>query len=390
MELKNEVFPLKKIILSLNDRIPQDRIDDFVNTAIENGITDFLVDNRHFLQKISSLEHVNIYSSNHDFNPQFLVLDMPTTDIIQNELEISEKSNYLIGIYHKLSSKEDEKAIIGLAKTYPDIAFIIAEPVGEWKILPFENLIAELLSIDILLFAKVHSIGDSDLMTKLLEVGVDGIVFSPTSIEKIKELNRIRGDLMKFQLVEAELKDIKTISKADRVCVDTTSLLKGNEGMLIGSTAKGFALIQAEVSDSSFASPRPFRVNAGDVSAYIIVPSFNEKGDFIVKTRYLSEIQSGDDVIIVNSEGNLRIVTVGRVKIETRPMVLLNLEITSNSEKTPLNVILQNAESVHLLKSDGSTAIPVTKIKRGDKILAYLGPGATHFGTAIKENIIEK
>ncbi len=381
---------MKKIILSLDNRIPQDHIDDFVNTAIENGITDFLVDDRHFFQKISTLAHVNIYSSNHDFNPQFLILDVPTDDIILTELESTGKSNFLIGIYHQLSSKEDERVIISLAKRYPDIAFIIVEPVGEWKVLPFENLIAELSTLDILLFAKVHSIEDSNLMTKLLEVGVDGLVFTPTSIEKIKELNRIRDDLMKFHLVEAELKDIKPISKADRVCVDTTSLLKDNEGMLVGSTAKGFALIQAEVTESSFANPRPFRVNAGDVSAYIIVPSFNEKGDLVVKTRYLSEIQSGDDVVIVNTEGNLRIVTVGRIKIETRPMVLLNFEIQSESEKILLNVILQNAESVHLMDSDGSRAIPVTKIKRGDKILAFLGPGATHFGTAIKENIIEK
>jgi 3-dehydroquinate synthase II len=315
---------------------------------------------------------------------------MPTDEIIQRELESNRKSNFLIGIYHTLSSKDDEIAIIDLAKKYPDIAFIIVEPVGEWKILPFENLIAELFSIDILLFAKVHSVEDSDLMTKLLEVGVDGIVFSPPTIDNIQDLNRIRGDLMKFQLVEAELKEIKPISKADRVCVDTTSLLKQNEGMLVGSTAKGFALIQAEVSDNSFTSPRPFRVNAGDVSAYVIVPSFNEKGDLIVKTRYLSEIQSGDDVIIVNTDGNLRIVTVGRVKIETRPMVLLNFEFKGDTKRISMNVILQNAESVHLLKSDGSGAIPVTKIKRGDKFLTYLGPGATHFGTPIKEKIIEK
>ncbi len=381
---------MKKIILSLNDRIPQDHIDDFVNTAIENGITDFLVDNRHFLKKITSLDHVNVYSSNNEFNPQFLVLDSPTEEILQNELESSRKLNYLIGTHHKLSSKEDEISIISFAKKNPDIAFIIIELANtEWKVLPFENLIAELLSVDILLFAQVHTIEDSDLMMKLLEVGVDGIVYTPSSIKNILDLNRLREDITKFNLVEAELINVKAISRADRVCVDTTSLLKKNEGMLIGSTAKAFALIQAEVSDNAFASSRPFRVNAGDVSAYILVPSFNEKGDLKPKTRYLSEIISGDDVIIVNTDGNLRIVTVGRVKIETRPMILLNLRISHESEEIALNVILQNAESVNLLKPDGST-IPVTKIKRGDHILSYIGPGATHFGTPIKETIIEK
>jgi len=29
-------------------------------------------------------------------------------------------------------------------------------------------------------------------------------------------------------------------------------------------------------------------------------------------------------------------------------------------------------------------------IKIGDEVLVHIGPGATHFGTAIKETIIEK
>jgi 3-dehydroquinate synthase II len=384
-------IPLKKIILSLNEEIPRNIIDDFVNTAIENGITDFFINNPFIKTKISSIEHVILYSSKPEFNPQFLVLESPLdANIIESEIESSKKSNYLIGLYHKLASKEDETEIIALAKKYTDIAFIIVELADtEWKILPFENLIAELLSVDILLFAKVNTLEDSELMSKLLELGVDGIVFTPHSVKDIGKLNQLTGDLTKFELNEAEILNIKPISKADRVCVDTTSILKVNEGMLVGSTANGFALIQAEVSENIFASPRPFRINAGDVSAYILVPSFNEKGDLQVKTRYLSEIQAGDDVIIVDTKGNLRIVTVGRVKIETRPMILLNLRIMHESHQIAMNVILQNAESVHLLKSD-NTSISVTKIKRGDRILSYIGPGATHFGTPIKETIIEK
>ncbi len=380
---------MKKIIISLNDTIPQDHIDDFVNTAINNGITDFFIDDQQILEKISSINQVNLYSRNPNLTPQFLILDTPNEETLKSELENSRTSNYLVGIYHKLSSKDDERAILSIAKKFPDIAVIIVEQIGDWKVIPYENLIADLISEDILLFANVFTLEDFDLMTKLLEVGVDGIVFSPVSAEKIQELNRLRGNITRLSLVEAELKNIKPISKADRVCVDTTSILNRNEGMLVGSTAKAFALIQAEVSKTGFTNSRPFRVNAGDVSAYILVPSFDEKGELKAKTKYLSELQSGDDVIIANTDGRLRIVTIGRVKIETRPMILLNLEIQSKSEKITLNVILQHAESVNLLKKDG-TPIPVTKIKHGDYILAYIGPGATHFGTPIKETIIEK
>ncbi|MBN2155737.1 MAG: 3-dehydroquinate synthase II [Candidatus Lokiarchaeota archaeon] len=381
---------MKKIILSLNDKIPEDSIDDFVNTALENGITDFKVENRHFYEQISSIEYVNIYSCDSTLHPQFLILNNPTEESIENELETSVHSNHLVGICHELASKEDEQNIISLAKKFPDIAFIIAELGNkEWKILPFENLIAELLSVDILLFASVESVEDSKLMTKLLEVGVDGIIFHPLQVDEIPKLNFLTRVTPTFDLIQAELVSIKPISKADRVCVDTTSILRENEGMLVGSTAKGFALIRAEVSDSIFTSSRPFRVNAGDVSAYIIVPSFDEKGDLSVRTKYLSEIKGGDDVIVVNLQGRMRIVTVGRAKIETRPMLLLNFQFLHGNEKDEFNVILQNAESVNLLKPDGNP-ISVTKIRRGDRILSYLGPSATHFGTPIKEMIIEK
>jgi 3-dehydroquinate synthase II len=381
---------LKKIILSLNTAIRENIIDDFVNTAIELGISDFIVDNNTIYEKITSVEHATIYSYCKRFNPQFLVLGTPNESEIEEELVESRKSNYLVGIHFMLSSKEDEKEIISLAKNFPDIAFIIVELANtEWKVLPFENLIAELLSVDILLFAKVHTIEDTNLMTRLLEVGVDGILYSPSSVKEIYDVFRIIREIPSFPLHHAELIDKKPISKADRVCVDTTSMLQANEGMLIGSTAKGFALIQAEVSESAFTSSRPFRVNAGDVSAYILVPSFDEKGQLKIKTRYLSELQAGDDVIIVNTAGKIRIVTIGRVKIENRPMILLNFILHHEEQSTPMNVILQNAETVHLIHPDG-TFLPVTKLKRGDTILAYLGPGATHFGIPIKEKIIEK
>ncbi len=45
-------------------------------------------------------------------------------------------------------------------------------------------------------------------MIKLLEVGVDGIVYTPSSIEDIEVLNRLRSDITNLDLVDAELIDI--------------------------------------------------------------------------------------------------------------------------------------------------------------------------------------
>ena len=107
------------------------------------------------------------------------------------------------------------------------------------------------------------------------------------------------------------------------------------------------------------------------------------------KTKYLSELKGGDKVIIVNYHGNARIVNVGRVKIETRPMLRFELEFKEKKGAVKLNYIGQNAETIRLISLDGQP-ISVVDLKVGDEVYIHLGPGATHFGTAIEEDIIEK
>ncbi len=128
-------------------------------------------------------------------------------------------------------------------------------------------------------------------------------------------------------------------------------------------------------------------MNAGDVSAYILVPSGDPKE--IYQTKYLSELKGGDKVLAINSEGDVRIVSVGRVKIETRPMLRFELEAQEADKEIKLSCICQNAETVRLLSAD-LKAIAVVNIKIGDSILVYIGSRATHFGSLIEETIIEK
>ena len=57
------------------------------------------------------------------------------------------------------------------------------------------------------------------------------------------------------------------------------------------------------------------------------------------------------------------------------------------SSKT-YNVILQNAETIKVVTPKGSES--VTKLKKGDKILAHLTSGGRHFGMKVEETITEK
>ncbi|MFX0070746.1 MAG: 3-dehydroquinate synthase II, partial [Candidatus Hermodarchaeota archaeon] len=220
-----------------------------------------------------------------------------------------------------------------------------------------------------------------------LEIGVDGVLMKPMNANDIVDLKNLIEAKFKVELTKAKVVKIENIPEAERVCVDTSSLLNVGEGMLVGSTAMGFVLVHAEVFETQFVSSRPFRVNAGDVSAYVLVP--DEDPERLYRSNYLSELKGGKKVLAVNYRGEARVVSIGRVKIETRPMLRFELEVLKNNIKIPINCICQNAETIRLVDQEGK-AKSVVDIKIGDEVLVHIGPGATHFGTAIKETIIEK
>ncbi len=84
-------------------------------------------------------------------------------------------------------------------------------------------------------------------------------------------------------------------------------------------------------------------------------------------------------------EGNGRAVVVGRAKIERRPMLLVEAEYQGKK----LSAVLQNAETIRLVKGDGSL-ISVVDLKEGDEILGYVEEAGRHFGMKVEETILEK
>ena len=367
---------MKKIILNFERKT--DNFKALVQEAFNMNLLNFMVSKETY-SELNQIERVTTFSRDIALPVKNLVFDN------LEQLKSSKKLEVNKGIQLELKVKADEQKVIELAK-FNDIDFIIVS-ASDWKIIPFENLIAQLQTSDTELIASVENLTEAELMLKTLEIGTDGILITPHDIDEILELKKLSVNGFNIELTKAKVINLQNIPESERVCVDTTSLLKPGEGMLVGSTAKGFTLVHAEVFETQFVSSRPFRVNAGDVSAYILVPS--DKEDKLYETKYLSELKGGDRVLVVNANGEGKIVTVGRVKIETRPMIRLELEIKDQGGKTKINYIGQNAETIRLVSSEG-VPISIVDIKIGDEVLAYLGPGATHFGTKIKETIIEK
>ncbi len=244
--------------------------------------------------------------------------------------------------------------------------------------IPLENLIAGLQKLDVEIIAGVQNAEEAKLALETLEHGSDGVLLDTDNPSEIKKVVAVRDESQQvvLELKPARVTRVKPLGMGDRVCVDTCSLLGVGEGMLVGSQSNGLFLVHAESEESEYVAARPFRVNAGPVHAYI------KTGE---KTRYLSELGAGDEVTVVDSKGRTRTVIVGRVKIERRPLMLVEAEVNGKIIKT----ILQNAETIKLVSPDG-WPVSIAELKEGDEVLVHYEEVARHFGMGIEETIIEK
>ena len=77
--------------------------------------------------------------------------------------------------------------------------------------------------------------------------------------------------------------------------------------------------------------------------------------------------------------------TVGRSKIERRPLILIEAEYEGKTIRT----LLQNAETIRIVDADDNP-LSVADIKVGDEVKVYVESNARHFGIAIDETIIEQ
>ena len=268
-----------------------------------------------------------------------------------------------------IRSTADEAEVIRLARQGP---VVVRTP--DWTIIPLENLVAQSANI----FVEVRDLEAAVTALGVLEKGVDGLVVATTDAGMLKQIARlVKETSPPVPLTTARLSRIKALSLGDRVCVDTCANLGRGEGMLVGNSSGGLFLVHAESLENPYVAPRPFRVNAGPVHAYIRVT-----GD---KTRYLGELAAGDDVLVVDYQGRTWPAVVGRVKVERRPLMLVAAEAGGQE----ITTILQNAETIRLTRPNGE-AVSIVSLKPGDEVLVALEETGRHFGHKIQETIVEK
>ena len=259
--------------------------------------------------------------------------------------------------------------------------------LGEWKMIPIENIIAACDGGPTNIAVRISSPEQVIGAAFALQIGVDALLVPDSIIETALIAKSQRGEVSTpqeenlsypFSLSELEVIEVKEGGVGDRVCVDLTTLLELGEGMLVGSSSSSMVLVHGETVESEFVPTRPFRVNAGAAHSYILMADST--------TKYLSELQMGDQVMVISSVGLKKSATVGRIKIEKRPFILFRWLDKNHNEA---GALLQQAETVRLVDTDGNLIL-ITQLKEGDTLKGWAGGSGRHIGIPISATVIER
>jgi len=249
--------------------------------------------------------------------------------------------------------------------------------------IPLELVIASLQSTKTILMKEIKdnkNVDDAIVSYGVMEYGAEGVIFSPTKHDTMSEfLERLSSRSHEPVPLEVGIvKNVKPAGMGYRACIDTATLFDDDEGMLVGSTSQGGILCCPEVFFLPYMELRPFRINAGAVHSYV----FNVNN----RTDYMSELKSGSQIMIVNANGRVRVAPVGRMKIEQRPLRLIEVEF---SGERLVSVLMQDDWHVRVF-SDKAKPLNISELKSGDKVLGYVTEIGRHVGIKIDEAIIEK
>ena len=249
--------------------------------------------------------------------------------------------------------------------------------------IPIENILAATDATPTKVAAQIRQPIQAQGAAFALDIGVDALLCDETCLEvalvvksmRLEQLSEVQSThsetTEQIKLETMTITEVQEGHSGDRVCIDLLSMLEEGEGLLIGSTARAFVLIHGETVPSKYVPTRPFRVNAGSVDAYTYLADGS--------TKYLCELTSGDSVLVVSKNGHSRAVTVGRMKIESRPFILLRFKDENANEG---HAFIQQAETVRLVLENGNVC-SVTNLEIGMRILGCTLSSTRHVGQSI-------
>ncbi len=248
--------------------------------------------------------------------------------------------------------------------------------------IPLELIIATLQATNTVLIKEItdrRDVDDAIVTLGVMEVGAEGVLFTPGSIALVDTL-KTRLDALgagSLELSVGTVTESRPAGMGYRSCIDLATLFSPTEGMIVGSTSQGGILCCPEVFFLPYMELRPFRVNAGGVHSYVY--------GFEDRTDYMTELKSGAPVMVVDKSGRTRRACVGRMKTELRPIRLIEVMFDGGKK---VSVLMQDDWHVRIFSADGEP-LNITALRPGDKVLGYVTEPGRHVGIRVSEHILE-
>lgn len=364
--------------IDVRNRVEQ--TEAIVEEAIHNGVGGIVSDDPALLQKLPpSIRKVVIIRSE---LPQSHVEDLLlAADLVLVDHSIASPTapafpDAQTGVYLNVV---DERTLDIACRLATHVDWLAVDFQQDPSKIPLEILLAAADKAEGRLVTIVHDLEDAAVTFGVLERGSEGVLLAAKQVGEASELIRIcHGQTTNLALEEMVIVGLTHVGLGERVCVDTCSYFGKDEGILVGSFAKGMLLISAETHPLPYMATRPFRVNAAALHSYSLTPNN--------RTRYLAELGGGSELLAVNVKGDARRVVVGRIKMETRPLLRIQARSASGTE---IDLVMQDDWHVRLLGPGGSVH-NATELKPGDIVLGYSLSDQRHVGYPIKEFLHEQ
>ncbi|MDD9943357.1 MAG: 3-dehydroquinate synthase [Myxococcales bacterium] len=269
-------------------------------------------------------------------------------------------------------------AAVEQATEYDFLAIRFRDPTN----IPLELVIASLQATDTVVVKEVddeREIDDVVVALGVMEVGAEGVLYSPTTHARLDELKGRLDDALQphIEIRTGVITRTRPVGMGYRSCVDLATLFSDTEGLLVGSTSQGGILCCPEVFFLPYMELRPFRVNAGAVHSYVY--------GFEDRTDYMTELKAGSSVMVVDQSGKARRAVVGRMKTEVRPLRLIEAEFGPGEA---VNVLMQDDWHVRIF-SDEAKPLNITELEPGDRVLGHVASPGRHVGIKVDEHIVE-
>ena len=288
-----------------------------------------------------------------------------------------------IGVHIHIENEKNQKEAMSLVGSVEWI-FITS---NDWKMIPLENIISASQGTPTKIAAKMDS--EEQLMgaAYALGTGVDALVITDLEgslniarsiVKDKKAMEDLSLNENKVSFEKVELIEVESVGNADRVCIDLLNMLNEGDGIFVGSSSKSMLLMHSETIKSEFVPTRPFRINAGAVHAYTLLADGS--------TKYLCELKAGDKILVSNSKGDTYPSTIGRLKIEPRPMLMLKWRDENDNESQSF---VQQAETVRVIDNSEEPK-SVTKLLKGEYLFARIEHKGRHVGKKIQTIVEER